>query len=288
MTLEEAQGLVRSLRRDMLVASLWRVAAVTLVAIAFGGAIAEDLGDHDGNGLWTAAIFAVLLWILLAVFSARQVRAANQASVFISSGRLDLAEQQLKTAMRRFSLYKSGKLLACHNLAVVAHGQKHYQAAAALCDGVMSLRREASRPSVARLSRILLADCRLSLGESASASEAIAPLSLDDPALNLPERLMLLPIVLRCQTLEGDYQAAGERLSWKVRLAELLEAPKAALVHALLAGACHHLGKVDEAAFLYRRAGLYHDLRELAEEYEILRDSALACQGADNNTDSAP
>lgn len=287
MTLSEAKALVRLLRRHSFLASVSRVLVLLVVVIGFLGALVQGEADGSAQALWYAAVFAALLWILLTVFSVRQVRAANQASVYISSGRLDLAEEQLKSAMHQFSLYRAGKLLACHNLAVVAHGQKNYQAAAELCDGVISLCGGISR-SAGRLCRILLADCRLFLGDSVSALQAIEPLSLHDPALSLSERLMLLPIELRCQIVEGQFEQAGESLSWKVRLAELLDAPKASLVHALLARACHQAGQMEAAAFLQRRAELYHDLRELAEDYEILQDSAPETPTADNNAANAP
>jgi hypothetical protein len=143
-------------------------------------------------------------WVVLAMFSARQIRATNQANVYISNGRLDLAEEQLKSAMQLFSLYRTGKLLVCHNLAVVAHGQKNYSVAAALCDGLIESGVSVTR-GIGRMCRILLADCRLLLGDTVSAIRAISPLRLDDPGMSLNERLMLLPIELRCQAAEGEY-----------------------------------------------------------------------------------
>jgi hypothetical protein len=98
---------------------------------------------------------------------------------------------------------------------------------------------------------------------------------------------MLLPIELRCRTAEGDYERAAESLGWKVRLAELLEAPKAALVHALLARACRHTDRSEVATFLQRRAELYGDLGELAGEYQTPLGSAPGAISADNNRDTA-
>jgi len=286
MTLNEAKALVKRLRRHFYMASILRMPILTLVAIGLLGSMLLNEAQGHANALWYAAMFAALLWILLTVFSVRQVRAANQASAYIASGRLDLAEEQLKSALHQFSLYRAGKLLACHNLAVVVHGRKNYQAAAELCDAVITLHGGVSR-SVGRLCRILLADCRLLLGDSASALRAIEPLSLRDPALSLSEQMMLLPIELRCQIAMGQYESAWESLAWKVRLAELLDAPKASLVHALLARACQAAGKTEEASFLQRRADLYHDQKELAEDYNIPQDSAPVTPTADNNADSA-
>ena len=282
MTPAEARGLVKRLRRHCLVASVSRFALLGLVLVGFLGAIVLDEVDGAGGALWYAAMFAALVWILLTTFSVRQVRASNQATVYMSTGRLDLAEEQLRSALHQFSLYRMGKLFACHNLAVVAHGQRDYQVAAELCVGVISVCGELSR-NLVRVCRILLADCQLFLGDSRSAREAIEPLSLQDPRLSLAEQIMLLPIELRCQMAVGDYQASTSSLRQKVRLAELMDSPKAALVHALLAKACAETGDAPVGAFLRSRAELYCDLDELAEEYPIVRDSVRKDVSADNN-----
>ena len=67
-------------------------------------------------------------------------------------------------------------------------------------------------------------------------------------------------------------EEAIRELPWMIRRAELLDSPRAALVHALLAKACRALGREDQALRLSRRAELYHDSGELRKEYEILRD----------------
>ena len=281
MTATEAHQVVRALRRQFLTASVSR--AILLIVVALG-LFATGMGstfEWRSDLLLSAAVLAGIAWLVLTVVSIRQIRAANQASGYIASGRLDLAEEQLKSALRQFSLYRNGKLLACHNLAVVAHGRKNYQAAAELCDGVISLRGGLS--GVTRhLCRILLADCRLFLGDIVAARRAIEPMSLRDPALGLAEQMLLLPVELRCQIADGEYEKAASSLAWKVGRAELLDSPKAALTHALLAIACREVGRRDTAAFLERRAGLYHDAGALADEYETLRDSHPSGTSADN------
>jgi len=283
MTHTEARSLVRGLRRQFVLATLVRVG---LVAIVAGGivvaAMAAQPAPTGKDPAWTAIMFAGLAWIVLTAMSARQVRAANQASVYISSGRIDLAEDQLKTAMRAFSLHRRGKYLVCHNLAVLEHGQKNYTAAAELCDGVIAMG-VGIKQRVGRLCRILLADCRLLLGDATAAQRAIASISVEHNDLTLTERLLLLPVELRCQAAQGDYAAAAESLSWKVRLAEQLDSPKAALVHWLLAEACRRTGQASKAAFLQRRAALYHDLPPLKETYALPLDSTENRASADKN-----
>ncbi|MFQ5423319.1 MAG: hypothetical protein ACE5F9_05000 [Phycisphaerae bacterium] len=287
MTATEAASLVKTLRRQLWLATLIRVLLMGIVLLGVAAAFAQPAAAKTSDPLWAAAFLAGAGWIVLAICSARQVRATNQASVYLSTGRLDLAEEQLKTALRLVSLYRAGKLLVCHNLAVVAHGQRNFAAAAELCDGVLASGVSASH-RLGRLCRILLADCRLYLGDTAAAVRAIAPLNSDDPGLGLSERLMLLPIELRCQVSEGRFVQAAAALDQKVMLAGLLDSPKAALVHAMLARACGAAGQVQVAAFLMARAELYHDLGELAERYPILRDSPDDGQMADNSTERKP
>lgn len=272
MTPAEAAALVRTLKRQLWLARLTRWLLLAIIVLGVIAASREPDAAVQRQRLWTAAMFAGLAWVLLTATSARQVRASNQASVYMSTGRLDLAEEHLKSALQSFSLFKAGKLLVCHNLAVVEHGRKNYSAAAELCDGLLSLGAGLGR-GVGRMCRILLADCRLFLGDSLAALRAIDPLHLHAPALNLAEQLLLLPVELRCQIAQGDFARAADDLPRKVRLAELLDSRRAALVHALLARACARLGKSAEARFLDRRAALYHDLEPLRSEYPILAAS---------------
>ena len=146
MTRQEAHRLIRSLRRQFLLLTVTRCLLLTTVAVGFLGTLWNP-SDAPGsilsanpltNALWLAATFAAVVWVALTFYSVRQVRSTNQATAYIASGRLDLAEGQLMDALRQFSLYRNGKLLACHKLALIAHGQKQYQVAAELCDGILS------------------------------------------------------------------------------------------------------------------------------------------------------
>ncbi len=240
-------------------------------------------GDKLGV-LWLFGAVAASIWVAFTIFSVRQARASQQASAYVASGRLDLAEEQLKGILRQFSFFRQGKLLACHNLAVIAHGRKDYRAAAELCGGIVSLRTGPPR-AIGRTCRILLADCRLLLGDAAAAVEAIKPFSLRGGDLNLVEQLLLLPVELRCQIASKAYPEAVDDLAWKVRRAELLDSPKAALTHALLATACREVGEAGKADYLLRRANLYHDLSDLDDAAGLLPESASRGTSADNTVD---
>jgi tetratricopeptide (TPR) repeat protein len=271
MTRTEARKLINVLQRRLRLAPLMFI----LPAAAFVlGCAAATIGWNDAEtarSLWTLAWLSAMVWLLMTFLNTRQVRMAGEANAFLSSGRLDLAEDALTSALRAFGYYRVAKLLICHNLAVVVHGQKNYQAAAELCDGLLSLHPAPSR-SLGRICRMLLADCRLFLGDAAAAVKALKPLLGVSQRLPLVEQLMLLPIELRCRVACGSYEEAVRDLEGKLRRAELLDSRKAALVNALLAKSLRHLGQTPMADFLQKRAELYCGLDELKQDYPFLLD----------------
>jgi len=271
MTSTEVVQLLVALRRDLRIATLTRLALIGLFAFGLVAAAAATDERLRLTWLWTVTMVAAIIWALLTIASTKQIRAANQASAHLASGRLDLAESQLRTALRIFSIYSPAKLLACHNLAVLAHGRGEFIAAAELCTGVL---RQARRlgGSARRTTRMLLADCKLSLNDVVAANAALQGLDVMDERMPLSERLMLLPIRVRCDVTAGSHEVAVQQLREKVRLAELLESPRAALVHALLARACRCLGRPAEAEFLHARACLLHDLADLYEQVPLLKE----------------
>lgn len=282
MTGMEARQVISTIRRQLRWMTLTRVVLLAVMTFVVFVDMAQPEAVGDKLGLfWLLGAAAASIWVAFTVFSVRQARASQQASAFVASGRLDLAEEQLKGILSRFSFFRQGKLLACHNLAVIAHGRKDYDAAAELCGGIVSLRTGPPR-SIGRTCRILLADCRLLLGDAAAAADAIKPLSVRGGGLNLVEQLLLLPVELRCQIASKNYRKAVDGLAWKVRRAELLDSPKAALTHALLARACRETGEIEKADYLQRRAELYHDLSELDEVGGALPEWAAGDTSADN------
>lgn len=269
MTTGDAEILLRNLRRDIGIS----VATRALFAGIFGlGLVAASLSADAGQRLafvFGATMIAALGWAVLSAMSVGQLRAASQATYFIAAGQSDLAEQQLRQALGSFSIYANAKLMLCHNLAVIAHGRGDYAAAAKLCDGVLRFPGRLARQSRST-TRMLLADCRLLLNDLAGASAVLEGLRFDDARLSLAQRQMLLPIVVRRDVLAGRFSDAAEHLAAKTKLAEMMDAPRAALVHALLAHACEMVHKAREAAYLASRAALYHDLAEFVPQFPML------------------
>jgi hypothetical protein len=281
MTSNEAGTILRGLRRDLVIAGVVRGATLAILAAGFTASIVwSDVPDPDAF-LWAGTMTAVFVWIMLSFVSMRQLKAANHANLLIANGRLDLAEQQLIESMRAFSIYATSKLMACHNLAVVAHGRGDYAAAAELCGGVLRRGTRIRRPA-RRMTRILLADCKLCLGDPSEAGDALTGMTLHEPDMPLAERLLLLPVLLRHELATGAPARAVDNLREKVRLAERLDAPRAAFVHELLSRACEAVGKIDASQWLLRRAALYHDLDDLPARYSIRPDDPAERIDADS------
>lgn len=273
MTEPEASQLIRTLRRQIRLAGVWKVGISLIIVVAAAAAAGPWTTPQQSKLLWAISVLGAGAWIVFTILGLRQMRESNQAAVYIATGRLDLAEKQLRSAALAFNLHRRAKLLACHNLAVVAHGRKEYETAAALSAGVIELGRGALR-SVSRICRILLADCMLELHDPEAARRAIEPIPLGDPGVPLSEQLLLLPIRLRCDAALKAYDHILIDLPNKVRRAELLDSPKAAMCHQILADACAHDGRRAEAAFLQRRAELYHDTTRVDDKKALAIDAA--------------
>lgn len=282
MTDGEARQLIQNVRLQFRLTTLMKLALLTAIAAALVWLPLRVDPHQRLDVIGIVATLAVALWMGLTLLSVRQVRSAGRATLYIASGRLDLAEAQLVEAIRAFTLSRSGTLMACHNLAVVEHGRSRFAVAAEICRGVLNL--GVRLPAeLARTCRILLADCCLILGDEPSAARALGTLRTNDPSLGLTEQILLLPIELQCQLARKDYSAAAADLRWKVRRAELLDAPKASRVHRLLAEACQALGMTPQANFLLRRAAVYGDGGAGDPPSPGLSDFGSVDTSADNN-----
>ncbi len=280
MTDGEARRLIQNVRLQFRLSTLMKL--ILLAAVAAGLVLLPLKFDPQRRFdiIGIVATAAIVIWLGLTLLSVRQVRSAGRATLYIASGRLDLAEAQLVEAIRAFTLSRAGTLMACHNLAVVEHGRSRFNVAAEICRGVLSL--GVRLPTdLARTCRILLADCYLILGDELAATRALGTLSTRDPVLGLTEQILLLPIELQCQLARKEYSGAASNLAWKVRRAELLDSVKASRVHRLLADACRATGQEQQAVFLERRARVYEGYEATTETG--LPDSDSADTSADNN-----
>jgi len=222
-------------------------------------------------------IGGVLLgWIVLALVTIHLARMLQMARILLGTGQTDNARVWLGRVMTGMSLSSRIQLVACQHLASSFSSKDAHHEVVLICREL--LRHRLGRlKNVAVNARLMLADSLLMLDRLAEAYEAIRPVY--DLPLSLADRMKLLPIQLRYELRAEQPALAAESLPEKVRIAELLESPQAALVHAMLAKACRRQAMHAQAEFLIRRARLYADLAPLAQRYKVIADIAAADGG---------
>ncbi len=266
MNADDVDRLLHTVRRQMALARAARVGLIVLGAAAIWWA--ANLPDPRGRyATFLVAMGVVLGWVGVFVRSMRSAREVQAGSILLSAGQLDDAETWLRKAATRFSLTLGAKLLACQELASLMLRREAYAEAAAICREVLRHRMRRARGVLVN-ARLMLADVLLLLNRVEEAYAAIRPLY--DESLSLAERMRLLPIQLRYELAADHAASAVSALEEKVRIAELLDSRRAALVHALLAEACRRQAMPAQRGFLIERARLYHDLDPLAERYGVI------------------
>lgn len=277
MTLTQIQDQLRRFRRQML---MIRVVRAGLLLFVIGAVVWATALPAPGNKqtVFLVAMGSLLLWFLLMVSSARFAQQVQAGSTLLSIGHLDDAEVWIRRALARFSLSARGKMLAGQCFASLFFRRDKHPEVVAICRELLRYRLLARVRSIWVNVRLMLADSLLMLDRVGEAYEVMRPV-YDDGPLSLAERMKLLPIQLRYELAADHAGSAVQALDEKVRIAELLDSPRAALVHALLAEACRRRAMPDCQAFLSERARLYHDLDSLAERYPVIAPIAAGTGG---------
>lgn len=260
-----AQSAIAKFRRDL---TLGRVLNFTLLggvvlSMMFGAAVNSRLGDV------ILVLVILTVWMVLGYQSLRGSRLAAGSPSLIASGQLELAEEQIESALRSFSLFRGAKMMTLHHLAVLRHAQRRWADAAELCRALLRQRLGAFT-GLARQSRLILADSLLEIGDLRGAHDAIH--ALYQQRLTLAEALSLQAVQLDYLSRINGWDAMLAGVGTKVQLAELTNTKSAARMQALLALAALKVGRMDWADYLRRRAELLADMNELIKERPILAE----------------
>lgn len=258
MTGADVDMILRRFQRRM----IWSIATRWTLGIIVAAYVFVIIGPLASDRAAKLAPISMLLlvagWMLLVMASARMARALQTTAALMALGQWAEAEQELARVWRGFTIFSTTLLMACQQLGTLLRARRDYAQASRVLRTVLQFvpRRRAMR-AFERTVRLLLADVELELGNLSGAYDAFRPVF--GAPLSLAERLLLLPIELRYELASGHTQTAVTGLPDKVRHAELLEAPQAARVHAMLAEACQREGLTAQADYLRRRSALYHD-----------------------------
>jgi hypothetical protein len=270
---EDLTRVLGTFRRQMVLLRALRFAAITLLVL--GVVVLPRM-----EAIPTQAMLAILLGVLivvglLGVHSVRLAREVQAGGVLISIGKLDDAEVWLRRGMTQFGLSGRAKIMAARLLASLLHERGAHEEVIAVCRALLGqpLKR---LWEVGVEIRLMLADSLLLLGRLGEAHEALMPVY--GSPLSLEAQVRLLPIQLRYELAAGQAAGSVSALREKVRIATLMDSPRAALTHALLAEACRQRNMPAERDFLAERARLYHDLEPLAQQYPVIAPIATGVE----------
>ena len=282
MTDPKLRHIVTTFHRQMTLVWVVRVVAIILMAAGIISMVVLPTETHR-QWVFGGMMGLVFCWVLLAARSIRIAREIQAGSVLMHIGRLDDAEVWLQRGLSRFSLSARAKFVAGETLAALLFRRGDYAQTAELCQ--LLLRQRLNKVlNLAVNVRLLLADSLLRMDRPAEAHEVI--LAAYNEHLPLEARMRLLPIELRYELAANRTDAAVGNLAAKLQIAELLDSPGAAFVHALLAEACRRENMPAQQDFLTERAALYHDLDELASTWPIIAPIAAAAPDTPPSADT--
>lgn len=221
-------------------------------------AVVAFLGSELAAGLslgvaFQAALLAVLiLWVLTSLRNARTLAAFPAIDARLAHDP-DAAQTELRRLLARAPLAPTTRIHLYHRLAAAQHHAGRFHHAGLLAAGLLSrplAGAQAIRPDLL----ILLAECRLRLGDLHAAYPAL--LALASSPLTLHQRMQRLALQTHYELACGYDHAALVRLADKLALAELMPPRHSATVHALFALAARRARREDLEPFLTDRARL--------------------------------
>ncbi|HEX8522821.1 MAG TPA: hypothetical protein VF669_11230 [Tepidisphaeraceae bacterium] len=257
-----AQLAISRLRRDLTLGLALNIVLCVLAAACL--VLPMSIGGFGGIMLLT---LVGVIWLGLSYQSVKGSRLAAGSPGLIAAGELEIAEHQIESALKSFSLYRTSKLMALHHLALLRHAQKRWEDCAQLCRELLQQRLGSLRP-LERPTRLMLAEALLELNDLPAAHLAI--LQLYQQRLTLGEATNLLLVQLDYETRISSWEQMCQGLSAKAQLAELLPAGKSARAQAFLALAARKAGYEDWSQWLRRRAELLVDVNELTKGRPVL------------------
>jgi hypothetical protein len=259
-----AQHAISRLRRDLTMGTALNVLLAIGALACLVLPISARLGGFGGIMMLT---LVGVVWLGLSYQSVKGTRLAAGSAGLIAAGQLEVAEHQIESALRSFSLFRTGKLMTLHQLAVLRHAQKRWEDCAQLCRELLKQRLGAVR-NLEKPTRLMLADTLLELGDVDGAYQTLSV--LHQQRLTLGEALNLLAVQLDYEARINAWGQMFSGIAAKTQMAELLPAPKAAGVEALLALAAKKVGRTDWSDWLRRRVELLADVNDLTRARPIL------------------
>jgi hypothetical protein len=240
------------------------------VVIGWGASLLQPLATT----IWPVALMGggIILWLLASHASARTTRLALQAAQHAAAtDQTARLEDTLARGLKRFTLYRSIRVMLYHHLAVLRARQGRDAEAAAICAALLA------GDLVPRVSGqrgkllLLFTEVTLRAGGLWDAWAALGELA----GLNMPlnDRLKRLELQTRYEAACGRWDRMLRQLPSKVQLSELMPAEESAAMQRRLLDAADRAGFAATAAWLRARAELLQGDRRGAGETFAMAES---------------
>jgi len=232
---------------------LVRRTVLLALVIGWGASLLRPLAAT----VWPAALMGggIVLWLMASHASARTTRLALQAAQHAAAAdQTGALEQTLARGLKRFTLYRSIRVMLYHHLAVLRARQGRDAEAAAICaallDGGLVPAASGQRGKLL----LLFTEVALRQGDLPTSWRTLEALA--DRRMPLTDRLKRLELQTRYEAACGRWQQILELLPSKTQLAELMPAAAARAMHRQLQTAAERTGCRATADWLGRRAEL--------------------------------
>jgi len=225
--------------------------AAVLVGWVASGLFVGTIG-MVGLGLMLAGLFGWMIGNVVSnrtgqlALSAAHIAAADPASPDV--------ENAIAKAMRRFTMYRTVRVMLYHQLAVLRHTRNEHHETVSICNALLALPTLGMTASLRTRLLLLLADSSLHRGDTATAWHAMNELA--GRRLELLESMQLLQVQTRYELMCQYHQHVLRSLPNKVAVAELLPPMPCAALHRMFAHAADACGYANTARWLTERADL--------------------------------
>ena len=249
------------LRQQMMLDStLWWLFRGTLIAMACLAAFeAVYLQATPESGLSLLFLVFAIGWAVYGLITARVARQLPQITELIAVDPQQ-AEAMLATALRRWPLQRSVRLMLYHRLAILRCRSERFAETATICQAVLIYPLGQARVIKGHL-LLMLTESRLYCRDLWGAWQALS--SLHHCKLNVTESLQRTSLQTRYEVETGYDAMALEQLEQKIAMAELMPAPQCAAMHAMLATAARRREQTHIADWLRQRAWLLGTAEQL-------------------------
>lgn len=248
-----------TLMQRQLEASTWtkRLLIAAFVVGYLGTLLPSAEAANTAMILMTVAMFG---WVAGVFVSARTGRLAQHVTQ-LTAARAPHAqiERAIGAALSRFTLYRTVRIVLYHQLAMLRHRQGRFDEASMICATLLTQSDLGLAGRLRHALMLILAEARLLQHDAPGAYAPLAAMHGLGSDLTLGERVQLLGLQIRYETMSGHDHAALTNLDSKLPMLDLLGPSASGRCQRRLAEAAERTGRTRLAAWLHERADLLDD-----------------------------